>query len=196
MTGDVILITGGAGFIGSAVVRHLIRASAARVINMDALTYAANLANVADVAAHPRYSFERVDIRSLAAVERVFKEHRPTAVLHIAAETHVDRSIDQPAAFIETNVCGTYAVLEAVLRYWSTLAGVRRERLDADIDRRSLWIAGRRRTVSRRQPLSTEFALFREQGGGRPSGAGLVRHLRIAGHRIELLQQLWSLSAS
>ena len=121
MTGDVILITGGAGFIGSAVVRHLIRESAAHVINLDALTYAANLANLADVATHPRYSFQRVDIRSLAAVERVFKEHRPTAVLHIAAETHVDRSIDDPLVFVQTNVVGTATLLHAAHRYWRAL---------------------------------------------------------------------------
>lgn len=116
-----ILVTGGAGFIGSAVVRKLVRATPAAVVNVDSLTYAANLDSVAEVAGDPRYRLERVDVADAEAVRRVFREHRPDAVLHLAAESHVDRSIDGPAAFIRTNVLGTFTLLEEARRYWRTL---------------------------------------------------------------------------
>jgi len=112
-----ILVTGGAGFIGSAVVRRAVAAGHA-VVNLDALTYAANLANVAEVAESPAYAFERADIRDRAALDRIFAEHAPDAVMHLAAESHVDRSIDGPAAFIDTNVTGTYTLLEAARAWW------------------------------------------------------------------------------
>lgn len=112
-----ILITGGAGFIGSAVVRLAI-ARGHNVVNLDALTYAACLENVASVADDPRYTFEHVDIRDGVALERVFAQHKPDAVMHLAAESHVDRSIDGPGAFVETNVNGTYEMLNAALAYW------------------------------------------------------------------------------
>ena len=113
-----ILVTGGAGFIGSAVVRLAI-SRGHEVVNVDALTYAANLANVADAANSPGYWFEQVDIRDRAALDRVFADHQPDAVMHLAAESHVDRSIDGPAAFIETNVIGTFNMLEAARSYWT-----------------------------------------------------------------------------
>lgn len=113
-----ILVTGGAGFIGSAVVRLAI-ARGYQVVNLDILTYAANLANLADAAASPDYSFEQVDIRDRAALDHVFENHKPDAVMHLAAESHVDRSIDGPGAFIETNVNGTYNMLEAARAYWT-----------------------------------------------------------------------------
>lgn len=116
-----ILVTGGAGFIGSAVVRQAVAAGHG-VVNLDALTYAANLENVASVAESPLYAFEHADIRDRAALDRVFATHRPDAVMHLAAESHVDRSIDGPGAFIETNVTGTYNLLEAARAYW-TAAG-------------------------------------------------------------------------
>ncbi|MER2509833.1 dTDP-glucose 4,6-dehydratase [Amaricoccus sp.] len=112
-----ILVTGGAGFIGSAVVRQAI-ADGHSVVNLDALTYAANLANLDSVAADPRYAFERVDIRDRAGLDRVFATHQPDAVMHLAAESHVDRSIDGPAEFIDTNITGTYTLLEAARAYW------------------------------------------------------------------------------
>jgi dTDP-glucose 4,6-dehydratase len=112
-----ILVTGGAGFIGSAVVRLAI-ARGHHVVNLDALTYAACLENVASVADSPNYAFEHVDIRDRAALERVFTQHRPDAVMHLAAESHVDRSIDGPGDFIETNITGTYNMLEAARAYW------------------------------------------------------------------------------
>jgi len=112
-----LLVTGGAGFIGSAVVRQAIR-DGHSVVNLDALTYAACLDNVAAVASDPNYKFEHMDIRNIAGLYRAFLEHRPDAVMHLAAESHVDRSIDGPGAFIETNVTGTYNMLEAARSYW------------------------------------------------------------------------------
>ena len=112
-----LLITGGAGFIGSAVVRQAIR-DGHSVVNLDALTYAACLENVAGVSNSPNYVFEHADIRDRAALDRVFATHRPDAVMHLAAESHVDRSIDGPADFVETNINGTFNMLEAARAYW------------------------------------------------------------------------------
>lgn len=112
-----ILVTGGAGFIGSAVVRLAV-SRGHQVVNLDALTYAANPENVAGVADSPLYAFEHADIRDRAALDRIFAAHRPDAVMHLAAESHVDRSIDGPGAFIETNITGTYNLLEAARAYW------------------------------------------------------------------------------
>ncbi len=112
-----ILVTGGAGFIGSAVVRLAIR-QGHQVVNLDALTYAACLENVAPVSNSPNYAFEQADIRDREALDRVFADHKPDIVMHLAAESHVDRSIDGPQAFIETNVNGTYNMLEAARTYW------------------------------------------------------------------------------
>ncbi len=116
-----ILVTGGAGFIGSAVVRHLIGNTAHTVINVDKLTYAGNLESLASIGGSPRHIFERVDICDAAELRRVFKQHQPQRVMHLAAESHVDRSIDGPAEFIRTNVVGTYTLLEAAREYWRTL---------------------------------------------------------------------------
>jgi dTDP-glucose 4,6-dehydratase len=112
-----ILVTGGAGFIGSAVIRLAITRGHS-VVNADALTYAACLESVSSVAKHQNYAFEQVDIRDCAGLDAVFSRHSPDAVMHLAAETHVDRSIDGPADFIETNVNGTYNMLEAARSYW------------------------------------------------------------------------------
>ena len=114
-----ILVTGGAGFIGSAVVRRAI-ADGHEIVNLDVLTYAACLDNVASVSDAPGYAFEQVDICDRAAVDRVFAQHQPDAVMHLAAESHVDRSIDGPGTFIETNITGTYQLLEAARAYWMT----------------------------------------------------------------------------
>ncbi|MEP5760257.1 MAG: dTDP-glucose 4,6-dehydratase [Litoreibacter sp.] len=113
-----LLVTGGAGFIGSAVVRLAV-ARGHHVTNVDALTYAACLDNVAEVAENPLYSFEQADIRDRAQLDTVFARHTPDAVMHLAAESHVDRSIDGPGDFIETNITGTYNILEAARSYWS-----------------------------------------------------------------------------
>lgn len=116
-----ILITGGAGFIGSAVIRHILRSTADSVVNVDKLTYAGNLDSLTDVALSSRYFFEQVDVCSRAELDRVFIQHQPDVVMHLAAESHVDRSIDGPSAFIETNIIGTYTLLEAARSYWQSL---------------------------------------------------------------------------
>ncbi|MBU0809411.1 MAG: dTDP-glucose 4,6-dehydratase [Gammaproteobacteria bacterium] len=121
-----ILITGGAGFIGSALIRHLLNDTEHQVLNLDKLTYAGNLESLASVAAHPRYRFLQADIADTAAVSQALAEFQPDAIMHLAAESHVDRSIDGPAAFIQTNIVGTYALLEATRSYWSQLDPVRK----------------------------------------------------------------------
>ncbi|WP_416886553.1 dTDP-glucose 4,6-dehydratase [Marinospirillum sp.] len=116
-----ILITGGAGFIGSAVIRHIIQNTTDSLVNVDKLTYAGNLDNLVSVCQSSRYAFEQVDICDRSALERIFIQHQPDAVMHLAAESHVDRSIDGPAAFIETNIVGTYTLLEVARSYWQGL---------------------------------------------------------------------------
>jgi dTDP-glucose 4,6-dehydratase len=123
-----LLVTGGAGFIGSAVIRHVLAETDMRVINVDKLTYAANPDALAVVADSPRYRFEQVDICNRRAIDRLFEERRPDAVMHLAAESHVDRSVDSPAEFIQTNIVGTYTLLESSLSYWRNLPASGRER--------------------------------------------------------------------
>lgn len=117
-----ILVTGGAGFIGSAVVRHIINNTQDSVINVDKLTYAGNLESLVSVDQNERYAFELVDICDRAELDRVFSTYKPDSVMHLAAESHVDRSITGPADFIQTNIVGTYTLLEATRAYWNTLA--------------------------------------------------------------------------
>ena len=122
-----ILITGGAGFIGSAVIRYVINNTTDSVVNVDKLTYAGNLDSLIEVAECDRYAFEQVDICDSRELERVFRQYQPTAVMHLAAESHVDRSIDGPATFIETNIVGTYTLLEVTRKYWSELDEIRKD---------------------------------------------------------------------
>jgi dTDP-glucose 4,6-dehydratase len=122
-----ILVTGGAGFIGSAVIRHIIQDGADSVVNVDKLTYAGNLENLAHVSASERYAFEQVDICDRPRLEDVFRAHQPDAVMHLAAESHVDRSIDGPSAFVETNVAGTCTLLEVACSYWQSLPAARKQ---------------------------------------------------------------------
>ena len=122
-----ILVTGGAGFIGSAVVRHIIKNTQDSVVNLDKLTYAGNLESLTDVADSPRYAFEQVDICDRAELDRVFAQHRPDAVMHLAAESHVDRSIDSASEFIQTNIVGTFNLLEAARAYWQRMPSEKRE---------------------------------------------------------------------
>ncbi|MDN2667517.1 dTDP-glucose 4,6-dehydratase [Vibrio sp. 14N.309.X.WAT.E.F5] len=117
-----ILVTGGAGFIGSAVIRHIIKNTSNRVINVDSLTYAGNLESLAEVESNARYVFEAVDICNRTELDRIFAQYQPDAVMHLAAESHVDRSIDGPAAFVETNIVGTYTLLEATRTYWNEMS--------------------------------------------------------------------------
>jgi dTDP-glucose 4,6-dehydratase len=123
-----VLVTGGAGFIGSAVVRTLLAETDMSVINVDKLTYAANRMSLASCEKDPRYAFRQVDICDRVAIQRLFELHQPDVVLHLAAESHVDRSIDDPGAFLQTNVVGTYTLLEAARKYYAKLEGERRAR--------------------------------------------------------------------
>jgi dTDP-glucose 4,6-dehydratase len=123
-----ILITGGAGFIGSEVIRQYIAETDVTVVNVDKLTYAGNLDSLAPVDGDPRYRFERLDICDAEALHEVFGQYQPDAVMHLAAESHVDRSIDGPSEFIQTNVVGTTVLLETAREYWSALEGGRKGR--------------------------------------------------------------------
>jgi dTDP-glucose 4,6-dehydratase len=116
-----ILVTGGAGFIGSSVIRNIIHNTHDSIVNVDKLTYAGNLESLLEVSSSKKYIFEKVDICNRSELDRVFSQHKPDAVMHLAAESHVDRSIDGPLAFIETNIVGTYNLLEATRKYWLTL---------------------------------------------------------------------------
>lgn len=116
-----IIVTGGAGFIGSAVIRHIIKNTDNQVLNVDKLTYAGNLESLVDVENNPRYSFKQIDICDAEAVGQAFDDFQPDLFMHLAAESHVDRSIDGPAEFINTNIVGTYALLEAARKYWQAL---------------------------------------------------------------------------
>ncbi|HHK6004594.1 TPA: dTDP-glucose 4,6-dehydratase [Neisseria subflava] len=122
-----ILVTGGAGFIGSAVVRHIIQNTQDSVVNVDKLTYAGNLESLTEVADNPRYAFEQVDICDRAELDRVFAQHQPDAVMHLAAESHVDRSIDSASEFIQTNIVGTFNLLETARAYWQQMPSEKRE---------------------------------------------------------------------
>jgi dTDP-glucose 4,6-dehydratase len=122
------LVTGGAGFIGSAVVRHLIENTAHHVLVVDKLTYAGNLDNLASVAADERYRFAQADICNSREMRDVIGSFRPDVLMHLAAESHVDRSIDGPGEFIQTNVVGTFTLLQAALSFWRTLKGEERQR--------------------------------------------------------------------
>ncbi len=117
-----ILVTGGAGFIGSAVIRHIINETEHKVVNVDKLTYAGNLESLKEIADSSRYCFEQVDICDAGEIKRVFEQYQPDIIMHLAAESHVDRSIDGPGEFIQTNIVGTYTLLDQARHYWSQLA--------------------------------------------------------------------------
>jgi dTDP-glucose 4,6-dehydratase len=126
--GATFFVTGGAGFIGSAVIRHLLDETEANVVNIDKLTYASNLNSIPQATSHPHYRFARVDICNGQELRRLFDRHRPQYVMNLAAESHVDRSIDAPVEFIQTNVVGTFTLLQEALRYWRTLDRVAQQR--------------------------------------------------------------------
>lgn len=128
MLDDTILVTGGAGFIGGSFVRQSLTEASSRIVNLDALTYAGNLDSLASVRDNPRHEFVHGDICDAALVAELFREHKPRAVVHFAAESHVDRSIDGPGAFIQTNVVGTFTLLDAALKHWRELPAEQRER--------------------------------------------------------------------
>lgn len=125
---DSIIVTGGAGFIGSALVRHLVQQTSRPVVNVDKLTYAGHLSTVESVQDAPNYHFEQADVADAAAMQRIIDTYQPRAIMHLAAESHVDRSIEGPAAFIQTNITGTYTLLEAARSYWSSLSDPEQDR--------------------------------------------------------------------
>jgi dTDP-glucose 4,6-dehydratase len=172
-----ILITGGAGFIGSNLVRYLVRRGH-QVLNVDRLTYAGNLRSLVDIENEPNYRFAKVDIVDAESIRQALVAFAPDAVMHLAAESHVDRSIDGPRPFVETNVCGTMNLLQAALAHWRTLDGPLAERFRP------------RGSVHRTVTLRPAFALFGQQGGVRPLGPRLERDLRFARRRDPLFEQL------
>ena len=124
---QTVLVTGGAGFIGSAVIRYLLDETQAQVVNVDKLTYAANLASIPQSRGNARYKLEKADICDGPTLRRIFEQYRPAAVMNLAAESHVDRSIDGPSAFVQTNLVGTFSLLHEALRYWQSLGGAQRD---------------------------------------------------------------------
>ncbi len=183
-----VLVTGGAGFIGSALCRLLIAETDAAVVNLDKLTYAASPQAIAELAGHPRYRFEKADICDAAALDRIFSLHQPDAVLHLAAESHVDRSIDAPSAFIDTNIVGTFTLRGAPLPRRPGACAARGFSLPSRVDRRGLRLARSRWGVPGDHALRAELALLRQQGGVRPSGARLAPHVRAADGADQLLE--------
>ncbi len=194
-----ILVTGGAGFIGSALCRYLAADPGVRVVNLDKLTYAGNLASVNHLERLPNYRFVQADICDERLVLDVLRAERIDRIVHLAAETHVDRSIDGPAAFVETNVVGTFRLLQAALIYWRGLSGLasQRFRLPSRFDGRGLWRSSLRyEPLHRGNALRSLVALLGFQGRLGPSGTGLAPYFRAAGHSFQLLEQLRSLSFS
>ena len=191
---ETLLVTGGAGFIGSNFVRLVLATSDRPVVILDKLTYAGNLDNLADLLGDPRLSFVQEDIADREAVRDVFAEHRPGAVVNFAAESHVDRSIDDPSAFVTTNVLGTFELLEAARRF-----------LDEDPTRKARFrflhvstdevygSLGDDRFVQGDHRLRPQLPLRGVQGGRRPPGARLLRDLPAAGAGDQLLEQLRAL---
>jgi dTDP-glucose 4,6-dehydratase len=187
-----LLVTGGAGFIGSAVVR-LAMARGHQVVNVDALTYAACLDNVASVADSPDYAFEQADIRDRAAMDRIFATHKPDAIMHLAAESHVDRSIDGPGTFIETNVTGTYTLLEAARAYWARAGkpeGFRFHHISTDEVYGTLGATG---LFTEDTPYAPNSPYSASKAASDHLVRAWARDLRPAGRADELFQQLRAL---
>lgn len=185
-----ILITGGAGFIGSALVRYIINETSDAVVVVDKLTYAGNLMSLAPVAQSERFAFEKVDICDRAELARVFTEHQPDCVMHLAAESHVDRSIDGPAAFIETNIVGTYTLLEAARAYWNALTEDKNQRSVFIISPLTKYmVTCTRRMISSPKPRRMRrAALIPRQSQQRPSGARTAANLWSANAYHQLLE--------
>ena len=191
-----VLVTGGAGFIGSAVCRRLV-GEGAEVLNVDKLTYAGNLQSLAAIDNAPNYRFAKADICDRRAVDEAFETFAPDAVMHLAAESHVDRSITGRDAFIQTNIVGTFTLLEAARAYWRGLAGAARDELPLPprLDRRGVRLARRRRRCS---PKTTPYDPSSPYSASKAAADHLVTawapHLRPAGAHLELLEQLRALS--
>ncbi len=166
LSGKTIFVTGGAGFIGSAVVRHLLEETEAFVVNIDKLTYAANLTSTSQVLGHSRYAFARVDICDAPTLRKLFSTYHPDAVINLAAESHVDRSIDRPCAFINTNIFGTFTLLQEALLYCQSLtpgqyAAFRFLHVSTD---EVFGTMGSEGLFTRVQPLCAELAICGKQG--------------------------------
>lgn len=192
-----VLVTGGCGFIGSAVIRYGVRKLGATILNVDKLTYAANPEAIEDIQSCEPYGFLHADICDTEALDKAFVSFAPTAIMHLAAESHVDRSIDGPGAFIHTNLLGTYRLLEAARRYWlqappETRSRFRLHHISTDEVFGSLDPAAA--GIHRVLPLSTTLTIFCVKSRFRSSGAGLGRNLRPTYSHYELLQQLRSLA--
>ena len=170
-----ILLTGGCGFIGSAVIRRAMASSTHEILNIDKLTYAASESALHTAGANSRHTLLRTDICDAAAMQAAFSSFQPDAVMHLAAESHVDRSIDGPAAFIQTNLVGTFVLLEAARAYWSTLPDPKKQNF------RFHHIS----TLHRNHPLRPPLPLFRQQSRLGPPGPRLGSHLRPAHHRLQ-----------
>ena len=191
-----VLVTGGAGFIGSAVSRHFIADLEYEVVIVDKLTYAGNLASLAPVASQDGYVFEKHDICDVAAIDAIFAKYQPDAVVHLAAESHVDRSISGSDVFVTTNVMGTFTLLEAARRYLASsrkAADFRFIHVSTDEVYGSLGDDG---LVYRNNTVRSEFSLFGHEGRFRSSGEGVAADLWLASYRIELLEQLRPVSLS
>ena len=190
-----IIVTGGAGFIGSALCRFLIKETEASVLNIDKLTYAANLRSLDLISANPRYTLLKADICDFDAIIQAFDDFEPDALIHLAAESHVDRSITGSSPFIQTNICGTYTLLEARSEILGAIAGLAPGSIPfpACLDRRGLRLSRRPWTVPRGHALRSELALLGEQSCLRPFGSRLAPDIRAADSDLKLLEQLWSL---
>ena len=189
----MILVTGGAGFIGSNFVLDWLAQSGEPVVNLDKLTYAGNTLNLAALDGDARHRFIRADICDRAAVEPLFTEHRPRAVVHFAAESHVDRSIHAPAEFIQTNVVGTFNLLEAARAHWQTLGGSAKDAfrfLHVSTDEVYGSLGRGRPGVQRDDAVRAEQPVLGLQGGLRSPRARLPSHVRPAGDHDQLLEQL------
>lgn len=199
-----ILVTGGAGFIGSAVVLHITRNTQDIVVNLDKLSYAGNLEALAEAAASERYVCEQVDICNRSELDRVFALHQPDAVMHLAAESHVDRSITGPDDFIETNIVGTYTLLEAARAYWNDLDETRKaafrfhhistDEVYGDLPHPDEVAAGEALSLFPETTPRPEQSLFSLQGIERPSGARLASDIRAAHSGYQLLEQFRALA--
>jgi dTDP-glucose 4,6-dehydratase len=188
---EAILITGGAGFIGSCLVRQLIAEEpAVRIVTLDKLTYAGNLDSLQPVINEPRHKFVQGDVADATLVRELLQTERPSAVIHLAAESHVDRSIDGPAAFVQTNVVGTFTMLDAARDHWKSLPAGEKDIfrfLHVSTDE-CLRFARRRRSVHRNDALFAAVALLGVEGGVGSLGAGVPSHLRLADAHHQLLE--------